>query len=109
MCSRCCSVVTHFSAPCCSSLVSRVFQHLICMIREAEHRCESIFLHVLASNSSAIKMYRSVGFVTAEHLPGHYHFHGVDHDALLLVKYINTKRSIYEDIEADTRGWCAIM
>ena len=87
-----------------------LLKHLICMIREGENRCQTIFLHVLASNTSAIKLYESCGFKVYEHLPGHYHIDGAEFDAIKLVKYINLKAPIYDDLEeGDPPRWCNIM
>ena len=60
-------------------------------------------------NSAAISMYRSCGFHTAERLFDHYHIEGQDYNALRMVKYINLKKSIYEDMEDEARGWCTVM
>ena len=50
--------------------------------------CGALWLHVIAYNTGAIRLYEGAGFVMAEHLPAFYHINGERHDAYLYVKYL---------------------
>lgn len=84
-------------------------QHIIRLIREHDSRCEAIYLHVKEANDGAIAMYRRAGFRVYERLYDHYHIDGADHNALKMVKWINLKASIYDDMEDEAKSWCAVM
>lgn len=60
-------------------------------------------------NDAAVAMYRSCGFTLWERKFDHYHIEGRDYNALQMIKRINKKTSIYDEMEQEARDWCSVM
>ncbi|KAL5506853.1 hypothetical protein EMCRGX_G008603 [Ephydatia muelleri] len=54
--------------------------------------CDVIYLHVLSTNLSAIKLYKKLGYQELMTIPGYYHIQGRPADGYLYVYYLNNGR-----------------
>jgi len=86
-----------------------LLKHVVRLLRELDPRIERVVLDVKEDNAAAVAMYKACGFQVAARLFDHYHIDGRDYNALQMQRWIDLRKSIYDDDELRKGGWCAVM
>lgn len=73
-------------------VASFLMQSLMCHVSHIP-MCELVYLHVLATNVSAIKLYKKLGYQEWKVIPGYYHIQGHPADGYLYVHYLNNGKA----------------